>query len=132
MEITTRAGKEDDARVIKVSPPYPATFDEKVEYLGQAVAESMIDQAFVLAVQAKVRPMLKAIETKDGEDFEKYSDEDIIDAAAGYKPGVKTVRTGDKKSKIIKDFGSLSEEDREALLAELRAGTPAGDQEEDE
>ena len=102
------ASPAEDARTIKIPYNFGANLDEAIALFGEeAVFESYKADAIV-GLQGYIRRMLKL----DGD--KAMTDEQILEKAAGWKPGAKIKKSAAEKAAEM--LSKLSEEDRLAVL----------------
>lgn len=108
---TIKATKKDSDKVVQVEYDLPETLEGLSEKFGAEAVASAATDSFTIAIQALIR-----------RHFDK-SQEEIEAAVAAWLPGVR--QAGVKKTPLEKAQAALramSDEDRQALLAQLSGG----------
>jgi hypothetical protein len=117
-EFTVSESGQEGARKLVVSYDFGANLAEAVEKFGEDVVFSGFVADGKVSVQAVARGKMK----KNKEDGSAYSDAEILEAVAAYKPGVKSDRgSADPFAKLEKVVGKLNETQKAELLAKLQA-----------
>lgn len=103
-------GKKPEGWSLTISDPFLAeSVDELVEKYGPEVVLTAAQQQLRVKAQAAIRSMAEA----------GIEDEEIINRMASWKPGDKLGLGGDPVAATLKNFGNMSPEQREALIAQL-------------
>lgn len=115
-EISVKAPKVE--RNFESTYDFGATLEEAVELFGEDVVFAGFVSSGVIDAQNFIRLRL---EKKTEEGGFSYSDDAISADFAEWKPGIKSRERISPLDKIKKALGSLSEEQKAALLASLGA-----------
>jgi len=110
-EVTT-AVQGDPRPAISVMFDFGDNLEEAVEKFGEEVVFSRYQTAVTVDLQGFIRGMMKKVNDKD--EF-VMSDEQIVEKAKGWTPGVKKSPKSDK-DKALEFLGKLSEEDLAEVL----------------
>lgn len=116
MEVTARKTVEKDGKKVPgdgvtVNVNIPSGLDAKVELFGADVVDAAAEDSLVITVQALMRRMLAKGKTQ----------EEIQTAVDAWKPDVRTLVKQSAFEKASKAIGSLTAEERKALLEKLQA-----------
>jgi hypothetical protein len=115
-EITAKAGQEEDAPSATVVYDFGDDLEEAVELFGADVVYKRFLAAATVDIQALIRRGLTRVD-KDKQP-NPMSTEELQTQVSEWKPGVTKARKS-KTEKAQEAFESLSEEERNALLASL-------------
>ena len=111
MKVTTSESGEKGARQFTVDYEFGNNLEEVVGIFGEPVVYNHVTASFKIALQGFIRRLLKL----------KSPEAEIKEKVKGWKPGMK--KEGKSPAEKAKDaFGKLSEEERKALLKDLKAG----------
>jgi hypothetical protein len=111
LEITVKDGRGEDAKSYTTDYDFGENIKASVKLFGEDVVHSNFTAKAKIALQDMIRPMLK-----DGKPKKE------IDAAVGaWVLGVAVSRKKSQKEKAMDAYLKLPEEERAALLAELKA-----------
>ena len=102
------AKTSDSDRVVTVTYDFGKDMATSVEKFGENVVHSKFVQSAIIDLQSLIRRLLKAGKT----------DDEINAEVSGWKPGAKVTVRKSGKEKALDALGSLSEEDRAAILAQ--------------
>jgi hypothetical protein len=106
-------GKKIGYRELSVSFNYGETLEEACEMVGEDVVFSSYISSGNIDAQNFIRTRLEA---KNEDGSYTHTDEAIVAAFAGWKPGVKTRERVTPMDKIKKLLAGLSDSQKEALL----------------
>lgn len=102
------ATTNDNDREVAVNYNFGSNLKEATEMFGEEVVFSRFHSAAVIDLQSLIRRGIKA----------QKSDSEIQQMASAWRPGVKTVVQKDPKARAMSALDSMSDEERQALLAE--------------
>lgn len=111
-EITTKAGKGDEAKKVTVNYDIPSDLAGYVSKFGEALTAEFARRSLTLGINALTRPLILAGKTQ----------EEIQAAVDSWVPGTRGPRT--QKSPLERAtaaLGAMSPEDLAELLAKVKA-----------
>ena len=110
-ENTINATTKDSERTVGVEYDFGKTLAESVEKFGEEVVHNNFQAQAVISLQSLLRRGIKG----------EKNDEEIAKMASEWMPGMKTVTRKSAQEKVKDAFAGMTDEDRKALLKELRA-----------
>ena len=108
---TINATTKDTDRTVSVDYNFGKTLKESIDLFGEDVVHNNFQAQAVISLQSLLRRGIKG----------EKNDEEIAKMAMDWKPGMKTVTRKSAQEKIKDAFGGMTDEDRKALLKELRS-----------
>lgn len=112
VQITAKAGSEDDSPSVTIEFDLPESLKDKVEKFGEDAVNSRAGASIVIDLQGWMRSQLRADPPKSKKKIQEAADE--------WKPGTKK-RGKSTVEKATEAISKLSADERAALLAELKA-----------
>ncbi len=112
--ISTKAGKDQDSRTLVVNYDFGDNLAAAIEKFSEEVVFGSFKADAKVGLQSFIRARLNA--TEDDSEALKYTDEDIVAAAADWKPGTKARAGADPLTKLQALLGKLTPEQKAALL----------------
>lgn len=110
VEITAKAGKEDDAPSATVTYDFGDSLAEAVDRFGESVVFNRFKSAVTIDIQALIRRELTGEKPASQDEIQEKVDE--------WKPGVQRSRKS-KKDKALELLGAMSEDEKAEIMAEL-------------
>lgn len=117
-KFTTKANKDDNARILTMEYHIGETLEEASEKFGDEVVLNLFGAQLIVQVQAAIR---RKMNNKDGDPV--LDDGAIVEYIANeYKPGIRTARAGTTKiDTLVKAYGKMTAEKKAEFLALLTA-----------
>lgn len=132
MKVSAKLSKENAEKLgvpqvtVEAEANIPATLAEKVKAFGEEIVNGAVEDSLVISVQALMRRMMVPRKDKDGKITKAASTPAEIQAAvAAWKPDVRTTVRQSAFEKASAAIGSLSPEEKKALLASLTGNAQA-------